>query len=108
MTVYVTTVPYAPDEYHLYADDPDEALAAAYVAGASLEQHRPDRSPLHYAVNWQQALAARAAGAVEVDKYAPMEAAARFTGNWTALTSIQLWRKQEGAPRSGPRGKGLV
>lgn len=106
MTVYVTTAPHAPNEYHLYADDPDEALGAAYMAGATLANHRPDRSPLHYAVNWQQALAARAAGAVEVDKYAPMEAAARFTGNWTALTSIQLWRKEEGAPRSGPRGKG--
>lgn len=108
MTVYVTTVPHAPNEYHLYADDPDEALAAAYMAGASLADARPDRSPLHYAVTWEQALAARDAGAVVVDKYAPVEAAARYTGNWTALTSIAEWRKAEGAPRSGPRGKGLV
>lgn len=106
MTVYVTTAPYAPDEYHLYADDPDEALAAAYACGASLADHRPDRSALHYTLNWGQVIAAREMGAVAVDKYAPMEAAARFTGNWTGLTSVQLWRKQEGAPRSGPRGKG--
>lgn len=108
MTVYVTTSPHAADEYHLYADDPDEALTAAYMAGASLANHRPDRSPLHYAVTWQHVLAAQAAGAVAVDKYAPLEAAARYTGNWTALASLADWRKAEGAPRSGPRGKGPV
>lgn len=108
MTAYVTTMPHAPNAYHLWADDPDEALCMAYACGSSLADHRPDRSALHYEITWEQQLEARRLGAREADKVAPMEAAARYTGNWTALASLDGWRKELGLPRTGPRGKGPV
>lgn len=90
MTLYVSDFPYAPDAYHLWADDPDEAFIAACAVGA---EPMPARSPLHYAVNWRQVLEARQLGAVTTDRGAPMEAAARWAGNTTALQSIAAWRR---------------
>lgn len=95
MTVYVCPMPYAADRYHLFADDENEALMAAYGAGASIEALRLDRSPLHYDLTWQQVLAARARGAVDADKYAAYEAAARYHGNTGALASAQEWRRAD-------------
>lgn len=98
MTTYVCPMPYEPNRYHLFADDPDEALMAAFGAGAGMEAARPDRSPLHYDLTWQQVLAARALGAVDCDVVAPYEAAARWADNRGALASAQEWRAGLTAP----------
>lgn len=92
MTVYVCPMPYEADRYHLFADTPDEALLAAYGCGSGIEAARPDRSPLHYDLTWQQVLAARAKGAIDCDRVAPYEAAARWAGNAGALQAAREWR----------------
>lgn len=89
MTVYVCPMPYEPNRYHLFADDPDEAFMAGMAVGAT---ERPDRSPLHYELTWQQVLAARALGAIDCDPVAPYEAAARWAGNTGALALAREWR----------------
>jgi len=102
MTVYVCPFPFAADAYHLWADDPDEALCAAYACGASLADHRPERSALHYTINWQQLLEARALGAVDTDRMAPMLAAALYTGNMTGAQSVLAWRTESMNARANP------
>lgn len=95
MTVYVCPMPYAANRYHLFADSEDEALMAAYGAGATIDAQRLDRSPLHYDLTWQQVLTAKARGAVDADKYGAYEAAARYHGNTGALASAQDWRRAD-------------
>lgn len=97
MTVYVSSLPYAADRYHLFADSEDEALMAVYGAGSGIEALRIDRSPLHYDLTWQQVTRARELGARPVDKYAAYEAAARYHGNTGALASARGWRELDQA-----------
>lgn len=100
MTTYVSPFPFAPDAYHLWADDPDEALCAAYACGASLADHRPDRSPLHFTVTAAQFAEAVAQGAQMTDLQGPHMAAAVYLGNTTAVQSIREWRALTAASTS--------
>lgn len=97
MAVYVDTArhPYrGMIMCHLWADSREELLAFVDQIGIARRwvQEPPRASWLHFDINLTHKQRALAAGAIQTDKYGPLEHVARLKGDGVKLARIEALR----------------
>jgi hypothetical protein len=106
MTVYVDDVRHRFGRMvmcHMWADAIDELHAMAELLGLkrSWFQEPPKASWQHYDISLSVKAAAIRAGALLMDKYAPLEHTAWLEGRWAKVVQIYDLREYFGYPLDG-------